>query len=204
MSIGFTETNEFLGGSNTQFLIGTGLKFFFDRLPEELPENRNAIIQKGNTFLGITSGSILLSRRNNITTSFVNLMPQFGKFVSDRILIGSLFNLTNQGGGGFNFFSIDATPFIRYYLNPTGKKLVPFGELGGGISFLVLSGDFIPNNNETQTNPIFFANIGFDYFIRSNVAVEIKANYRYTQLNDLFRQNTIGINIGFNFFLGKS
>jgi len=204
MTIGFTETNEFLGGSNTQFLIGTGLKFFFDRLPEELPEDRNVIIQKGNSFLGLTSGSIRLSRRNNVTTSFVNLMPQFGKFVSDRILFGSLFDLTNQSGSGFNFFSIDATPFIRYYLNPAGKKFVPFGELGGGISLVIINGDFIPNGNSTETNPIFFANIGFDYFIRSNVAIEIKADYRFTQQNDFFKLNTFGINVGFNFFIDRS
>jgi len=204
MTIGFSESNEFLGGSNTQFLIGTGLKFFFDRLPEELPENRNIIIQKGNSFLGLTSGFINLSRRNNVTNSSVNLSPQFGKFVSDRILLGSLFNLTNQSGGGFNFFNIDATPFIRYYLNPAGKKFVPFGELGGGISFVFINSEFLPNGNITETNPIFFANIGFDYFIRSNVAIEIKANYIFTQQNDFFKQNAFGINVGFNFFIDRS
>jgi len=204
MTIGFSDANDVLGSTNTQFILGTGLKFFFDRLPEELPEDGNAIIRKGNGFLGLTSGSIVLNRRNSATTTAINLAPQFGKFVSDRLLFGSLINLTNQSFGGFNSFSVEATPFLRYYLNPEGKKFVPFGELGGGVSFDYLNGDFVPNGNQTQTNPVVFGGVGVDYFIRSNIAVEIKANYRYTKRAEIFKQNNFGINIGFNFFMDKS
>jgi len=204
MTVGFTDSNEFITSSNAQFLLGTGLKFFFDRLPEELPEDRNAIIRKGNRFMGITSGSILLNRRNNTTITTINLAPQFGKFVSDRLLFGSLVNLTNFGAGGFNRFTVDATPILRYYLNPASRKFVPFGELGGGISFTVISGDIVPNGNETQTNPIALGGIGVDYFIRSNVAIEIKANYRYTKITDFIKQNNFGMSIGFNFFRDKN
>jgi len=203
ITIGFTDSNEFITSSNTQFLLGTGLKFFFDRLPEALPEDGNLIIRKGNGFMGVTSGSILLNRRNNTTITSINLAPQFGKFVSDRLLFGSLVNLTNLSAGGFNRFSLEATPFLRYYLNPAGRKFVPFGELGGGISFTYVNGDIIPNGNDTQTNPVALAGVGVDYFIRSNVAVEIKANYRYTKIADFLKQNNIGVSIGFNFFMDK-
>lgn len=204
MTVGFTDSNDFITSSNTQFLLGIGLKFFFDRLPEELPENRNAIIKKGNRFMGITSGSILLNRRNNTTITSINLAPQFGKFISDRLLFGSLVNLSNLSSGGFNRFGVEATPFLRYYLNPAGKKMVPFGEIGGGISFNYVNGDIIQNGNQTQTSPVVLAGIGVDYFIRSNVAVEIKANYRYTKIADFIEQNNFGVSIGFNFFMDKT
>ncbi len=204
ITVGFTESNEFVTSSNAQFLLGTGLKFFFDRMPEELPEDGNAIIRKGNGFMGVTSGSILLNRRNNATITSINLAPQFGKFVSDRLLFGALVNVSNFSAGGFNRFGIEATPFLRYYLNPEGKKFVPFGEIGGGISFNYLNGDIIPNGNQTRSDPIALAGVGVDYFIRSNVAVEIKANYRYTKIDDFFKQNNIGFSIGFNFFKNRS
>ena len=132
--------------------------------------------------MGITSGSILLNRRNNTTITSINLAPQFEKFITDRLLFGSLANLSNSSAGGFNRFGIEATPFLRYYLNPADKKFVPFGEIGGGVSFIYVNGDIIPNGNLTQTNPVVLAGAGVDYFIRSNVAVEIKANYRYSKV----------------------
>ncbi len=81
------------------------------------------------------------------------------------------------------------------------KKFVPFGEIGGGVSFTHVNGDIIPNGNLTQTNPVVLAGVGVDYFIRSNVAIEIKANYRYTKVQDFIKQNNFGINVGFNFFI---
>ncbi len=202
MSVGFLNEEDIIGNL-VQLRIGTGLKFFFDRFPEELPENRSEIIRKGTRFLGISSGSILLNRRNNVSTSLVNLSPSFGKFISNNMLFGWNFNLTNQSANGFNRFTVQATPFLRYYLNPTGKTLVPFGEVGGGISFNLLSGDVIPNQNQTETSPLLFANIGVDYFIRPNIAFEVKAGYRYAKISDAVIQNTTSLSLGFQFFLNR-
>ena len=88
------------------------------------------------------------------------------------------------------------------FLNSAGKTLVPFGELGGGISFDYLSGDVIPNRNQTTTSPVLFANIGVDYFLRPNIALEVKAGYRYAKIvSNTIKQNTIGLSLGFQFFM---
>lgn len=203
MSIGFSDTDDIVGNL-VQFQVGTGLKFFFDRFPEVLSDNRNEVIQKGNAFYGLSSGSVLLSRRNNTTQTFVNLMPSFGKFATDNLLLGALINLTNQSGNGFTFFTIETTPFIRYYLNPAGKKLVPFGEIGGGLNFRYIGGDFVPNQNQTETSPIIFGNIGVNYFIRPTIAFEVKVGYRNTKLSDMAKQNRIGLTLGFQFFMDRS
>lgn len=204
MTIGFSDDNTFSNGNVVQFRIGTGLKFFFDRFPEELPEDRNIVIRKGNRYLGLSSGSILLNRRNNVNTSSINLSPSIGKFTSDQLLFGLNLNLSNLSAGGFNSFSIAAVPFFRYYLDPTDRKLVPFGEVGAGISFNYINSDFLPTGNQTQSSPIIFGGVGVAYFIRPTVAFEVKANYTYTKQSNIIKQNAIGLNLGFNFFLDRS
>ncbi|MEM1119936.1 MAG: hypothetical protein AAGJ18_05770 [Bacteroidota bacterium] len=203
ITAGFLSDDEVIGNTS-QFLLGTGLKFFFDRFPEKLPEFRNDIIQKGNVFRGISSGNISISRRNNATVSLINLQPTFGRFITDEFLLGANINLINISSGGFNSFSVGLTPFLRYYLNPEGKKIAPFGEVGGGINFSIISGDFVAGQNQTDTNPVFFGNIGFDYFIRPTVAFEAKFGYRFERLTDTFVRSQTGLTVGFQFFLDRN
>jgi len=202
ITAGFVDTDDIIGNTS-QLLLNTGLKFFFDRFPEELPEYRNGIIKKGNTFRGISSGSIVVNRRNNATISLINLQPSFGKFITDQFLFGANISLTNQSSNGFNAFSTQVTPFLRYYLNPAGKKIAPFGEIGGGVNFALQSGDFVPGQNQTQTSPIIFGNIGFDYFIRPAIAFEAKFGYRYLRFSDTVKQSSTGLTLGLQFFLDR-
>jgi len=155
-------------------------------------------------FLGLTSGFISFRERNNTTNISVNLAPQFGKFLSDRLLLGGLVDLYVYHAPNQRSFLLDATPFLRYYLKPEKKKFVPFGEIGGGIAFDAQNGGTVSDGNLTQTNLLIIGGVGIDYFIRPNVAVEIKANYKYRRQMNVFIDNIFGINIGFNFFLDRS
>lgn len=203
MSIGIQKEGEVIGNT-TQFLLGTGLKFFFNRFPEEVIEDRNAILRKGTTLLGVTSGSIQVLSRNNDQSSTVNLSPDIGKFINDNWVVGGKLRLQNQNVGSidFNSFQLEVAPFARFYINPEDKRAVPFGEFGGGIQLTHLSGEFFQNN--TNTNPVLFLGVGLDYFISPTVAFEIKGAYRYTKQSGLFNNNTIGIELGFQFFLDKN
>ncbi|GEM_PF-4282321 len=199
-SIGFQKEEDVLGNTIV-FQLGTGLKFFFDRMPEGAEEGRNGILEKGNLFLGMTAGDIQLFSRNGNQNSTVTLSPNIGKFLTNNWVLGANLTLQNRSFNGANFFSLTTLPYVRYYVNAAEKRAVPFGEVGGGIQLTTVSGDRIIN--QTQTNPVIFAGVGFNYFLRPTIAFEVKGSYNYFKQTDFFDTNIISINFGFQFFFRK-
>lgn len=200
LAIGFQKEKDILGNTIV-FQLGTGLKFFFDRMPEGSADGRNGVLQKGSLFLGMTAGNIQLLSRNNVQNNTVTLSPNIGKFLSNNWVFGVNMMLQNQSFNGANFFRLEALPYLRYYANAGEKRAIPFGEIGGGMQLTTISGDRIIN--QTATNPVVFAGVGFNYFLRPTVAFEVKGSYSYFRQADFFDINAISINFGFQFFLRK-
>lgn len=200
LSIGFQKEEDIIGNTIV-FQLGTGLKFFFDRMPEGSEDGRNGILQKGTLFLGMTAGNIQLFSRNGIQNSSISLRPNIGKFLNNNWVLGANVSIQNSNFDGFSSFGVDALPYIRYYPNAGEKRGALFGEVGGGLRLTALSGDRIIN--QTQTDPILFAGVGVNYFLRPTVAFEVKGSYNYIKQTDFIDRNVIGINFGFQFFFRK-
>jgi len=150
----------------------------------------------------MTAGNIQILARNGTRVTNVSLSPNIGKFITKNWVIGANINLQNRNFSQANFFQVGAVPYVRYYVNAAEKRAVFFGELGGGIQLSTFSGDFVIN--ETNTDPTFNFGLGVNYFLRPSVAFEVKGSYSNFRQSSFIDVNTIGLNFGFQFFLGKT
>lgn len=200
LSIGFQNEKGVLNNALV-FQLGTGLKFFFDRMPEGSEDGRNGILQRGSLFLGMTAGNIQVISQNGARRSNISLSPNIGKFLTNNWVVGANATIQNQALSGFSFFSLEAFPFLRYYTNSKEKRAVLFGEIGAGIRLESFSGNRVVN--QTEINPTILAGVGLNYFLRPTVAFEIKGSYNYYEQSNIFKVNAIGIDFGFQFFFRK-
>lgn len=200
LSVGFQNESGVLNNALV-FQLGTGLKFFFDRMPEGSEDGRNGILQKGSLFLGMTAGNIQIISQNGARRSNISLSPSVGKFLTNNWVLGANATIQNQALNGFNSFNLEALPFLRYYTNAKEKRAILFGEIGAGIRLESFSGNRVVN--QTEINPTILAGVGLNYFLRPTVAFEVKGSYNYYKQSTIFKVNAIGINFGFQFFFRK-
>jgi len=129
-------------------------------------------------------------------------------FQKERDIIGN--TIVFQLGTGLKFF-FDRKPegsangrngILQKGTIFLGMTAGNIGELGGGIQLSTFSGDFVIN--ETNTDPTFNFGLGVNYFLRPSVAFEVKGSYSNFRQSSFIDVNTIGLNFGFQFFLGKT
>jgi len=157
----------------------------------------------------IKKGQWLAGGNVNWTTSFnsygtstvIKIMPDVGYFFLDKLAGGLKINHTivipgydsSQAYSSFGF-----SPFLRYYFLPATNTINVFGEASYGW------GGFYYNDYD-DINHQWSVSVGAAFFLNRYVALEAALNYiNITEQHVVSgRQKTLGINIGFQVYLGK-
>ena len=157
----------------------------------------------------IEKGHWLVGGNVNWTTSFnsygdstvIKIMPDVGYFFLDKLAGGLKINHTivipsHDSSSSFSYFGF--SPFLRYYILPAVNTINVFAEVAygwGGLNY----NDF--NNIYHQWS----ISTGAAFFLNRHVALE--AALMYTNTSEKWNINgnpkTLGINIGFQVYLGK-
>lgn len=141
----------------------------------------------------------------------VGLNPRAGFFVLPNIALGASLNIGVQGVKNFRAVSYGATPFARVYFahDNEAKPARPLQFfIEGGIGFSGSVAYYKSSNNgvittEKEHNNGLQAYLlpGVDYFVNKHVAVEAGLEYSYN--SGRAKINTLGLNLGFQIFLGR-
>ena len=96
------------------------------------------------------------------------------------------------------FFQYGFSPFVRYYLLPSGKSVNIFTEAAYGWT----KGD---EQGGTSTSHQWSLSAGPTFFLNPHVAIEVALNYTNTagHLYTYGNPESLGISIGFQIHLGK-
>jgi hypothetical protein len=137
----------------------------------------NAQITKGNWMVGGSGDFTTNKSSNGGTSNIVNLSPNIGYFVIDKLSFGTLFNynLSNSKYKDSKIKSetMSAGPFVRYYLlNPEKSTNI----------FLDSSYYFSLKKEDKSTS--FSTKIGASFFLNSSVALE--TSLKYTRRNSKY------------------
>lgn len=158
---------------------------------------------------GFFSGGI----SGGANTSFygtATLQPRIGIFIADRLVAGTGIGLSYasigaDAQGGRNFYSGSIQPYLRYYFTKQSragelpKGLVPFAELGGGVSGTIYRSD-------RWTGASGYGAIGFNKFLNEHVALEVSLSYTrqsFSTIDAGYRSNGLGGGVGLQIFLGR-
>lgn len=200
-----------------------------------------AQLQKGNKILGGTlsyststsnSGDIGVFGDDTKTKSFV-INPTLGFFVSDRTVVGLIFNISsysreaNRSSGGESEYNSDQFgfgPFVRRYF-PVKEWVAFYGQADLGYSFGEVEQTYSPYNTELghkfkNKSLNLSTSLGLAFFPTKWMSVDLAINplsftHQITQntqasihsenkLNNFnFNLNTQSFFIGAHFFLNK-
>ena len=172
----------------------------------------NAQTEKGNMIVG---GDVSMDFATNKAesggtsvdvgkTTSIEVSPQFGYFVMDRLAIGAELSYQNEtfkpdGGGNDDTFSLVALgPFAKYYLE-NGL----FGQLNVGFG----SAKFDNGVNETKYSASAWRlGLGYAAFLNEHIAVEPMLSYGSDVLKNKDTDvksidNSFRISVGFTIFL---
>lgn len=191
-----------VGYDYSNFVVGSGLKFFLNKGWKKENSDWKSVIHKGSWIIGGTSTSLTFGA----SATQLNINPNIGYFLSDRWVVGGL---AGVDWTKINSYSIKNTlvriqPFARYYFSPTTARTIGFIEGGLGITYQSISAeDSNITFNNTGLNPykesadIYFGAIGMDVFLSPTVALELKGQYQKAGRNT----RDISLVFGFQFFL---
>lgn len=157
------------------------------------------------------------------------MSPSYGLFIINNLCVGANVGVSSSRGGSSQKFqgqelnnnsrSINAGPFVRYYL-PVNSKLYVFGHAGYLWKWNKLEyetffdgSDVISLKGKNRTNS-WNAGAGLSYFLTPNVALEGMlgyTGYRYKDNSDggiVFilaeKSGSLALDIGFRLFLRKN
>lgn len=187
--------------------------------------------ERGSKLLGLSVGNLTYRSTPNINLggssddnyrSFsAAVYPSVGWFVVDRLALGAGLPLgysrtrTNYTAttGPVTFTSRTWTyglaPFARYYFLDASKHKL-FGQLGGEVlrdanrNETRETGNTPRVNHYGQTSTSWLAGVGYNYFLTSNAALEVAANYvRNTDQNYLGgpARGSLNVRLGLSVFL---
>ena len=132
-------------------------------------------------------------------STIISIMPDAGYFFIDKLAGGLKLNYTIVNpSSGLSYVDFGFSPFVRYYFLPTAKTINIFTEAAYGWGRNTAQGGNITNHQwSLSAGPAFFLN--------PHVALEVAVVYTNTAGQQYTDGNpeTIGINIGFQVYLGK-
>ena len=132
-------------------------------------------------------------------STVISIMPDAGYFFIDKLAAGLKLNYTIiNPSSGLSYVDFGFSPFVRYYILPAEKTINIFTEAAYGWGRNTEQGANVTNHQwSVSAGPAFFLN--------SHVALEVALIYTNTAGQHLTDGNpeTIGINIGFQVYLGK-
>ena len=144
-------------------------------------------ITKGNFMVGGNASFTSISSSNNSKTSQINLTPNVGYFIFDKLSVGTLINYSyskskDNFGGSSIYKSNNIGPFIRYYLLNKEKDYNVFYETSYNFSLL-------KDNKNTE----FGNKLGLVLFLNSAVGFEVSLKYslnKYKYPNEIVPDNS--------------
>ena len=173
------------------------LALFFCILMLSSHDNVNAQIEKGNFLAG---GTLSFSSTNysagNSKTSAWNLTPGGGYLILDKLAIGARIAFTHNSNDSDSYSDLLAGPFARYYFLPKEKKTNIFLE----ADYLIGSENY-EGMDGVGKNQIGIS-AGPSFFLNQFIAVETILSWQSLKYKGAEgRYNTLGIGIGFQFYL---
>ena len=188
--------------------LGTGIKIFFDRRFDYY-KDRTVVRHRGNFFIGGSFVGLEIVKvkqeRNNGHT--FNINPNIGYLLTDKLLIGTAFRYfrNKTGFGDFKTTQLGITGFAKYYLTSNLNRGILFVELGAGAN--KTKGQFVENGRtldfDNPAFPIYYGNIGIDFFFTPRAAVSSKIGFEREVRNDTFTLKQGVLDVSLQFFLGK-
>jgi len=185
---------------NGNFIIHTGLQFFFDSKLKADSTKWNYEINKGDWVIGgfATIGKANLNEFSYYTSNL--LQPFAGYFITNRILVGTGFNYNNDNT--FRRFVVGLSPFGRYYIK-AGRKHQFFGEFKFAYNAIwSLIGD---QYDRSHLSYIISPGLGYSTWILPEVSFDIKFNMdrnaSFLDKSQWFKTTQFNFNVGLTAFL---
>lgn len=193
---------------NTGF--NAGLKFFLNSSTDSRNATYTSILQKGTLLLGTSSGGFNYRVINDYKVLTIHLNPNIGQFISKNWLIGAGLDLNYRKIAYGSYYgdrkdlTVSLSPFIRYYAPTKNGKFAPFFEVGSAFSrpfhFEDSEDGSLPDPYPNPKIDIgFLGGVGMNLFVSPTTALELKVGYDTTD----FKSHRIGLDIGFQYFLGR-
>lgn len=167
----------------------------------------NAQITKGNWMAGGMGNFTSYKSSyeyNNIevtqTGSGVQISPNIGYFIKDKLVVGTAmsFNFSNPSGKNNNGHGYGISPFLRYYFLKPEKMINFFSQISYGFSEgKSESGGYNKSNG-------YDIKVGPAIFLNSSVALEFTLDYSASKYNDNSKANYLTLGIGFQIHLEKN
>ena len=189
--------------------LGAEIKVFFDR-SFDYYKDRTSVLKRGIFLIGGSFGGLEIVKvdqeRNNGST--INLVANFGYFLTKRLLTGTQFvYFRNKASvGSTNTSQLKLTGFLRYYLTSNKNRGILFVEFGRGRvkrkePFTTITGGIEVIALPTST--INYGSIGIDFFFTPRIAIESKLGYEWDKGNYFFQEQQGFLDVSLQFFLGK-
>lgn len=137
----------------------------------------------------------------------IGLSPKAGFFILPNLAIGGSVDFSFAGTPSKDYrLGYGITPFARIYFahNNTArsKPLQFFVEAGAGFAGITDHTEAAAISTDvTTTGGRFYVMPGVDYFLNSNVALEAALQYLY--ITGSPNSQVVGLNLGFQIFLGQ-
>lgn len=137
----------------------------------------------------------------------VGIAPKIGVFILPNIALGLNFNFNVRGNKSSRTIDYAASPFARVYFahNNTHQAARPLQFfLEGGIGYGGTNSVYnIPGGtSKISTNGVhLYVFPGVDYFLNDHVAAELGLQYQF--IGGRPNANILGLNLGFQVFLGR-
>lgn len=135
--------------------------------------------------------------QNNDNLLFLNLNPNYGKFINDHIAAGAGLNLNFQKQSNANQTALSLLPFGRYYVGDS-DVLQFYADVQAGFIYQRIS-----NAAGTGNSSGFQFNIGpgVAFFLNENVSLDFLVSYRYIRLDEFTIDKRLSFNFGFQIYL---
>lgn len=211
---------------DAQLGVGLGIRSFISSEAYGDRKNTNSRFGKGSLLLGV--GDLQMAYIDNIIRLGISL--ESGLFVTDRLAVGlrdylSYARWRRQGTLNFRSWQHELAAFGRYYLRPSGGRVVPFTELG--VGFRDAHTNSIDSYEINEFRWLAEARVGANVFLTPAMALEFALSGRQESrsqreaqyLNrDLFptetfpdfdgtemdRSFSLGFHVGLQFFLRQN
>lgn len=156
----------------------------------------NAQTEKGNKMVGVGVAGINFASQSGSSEFNINLNPNVAWFIQDNFALGGGVQIGYSKPENVDgIFSYGITPLARYYFTSNSSNGL-FGQVN-----LLFGGYSQSGNSGTQVGA--GAGLGYDWFITKNVALEAGLGYMYTKPESVDAIHNVGLNLGFQIFLGK-
>ena len=153
----------------------------------------NAQIAKHNWLMGGNLGFSYITAQQNSKTTEIDLQPNVGYFIVDKLAIGTLLNYnytkSKDNFGTIEIKSSNIGPFLKYYILNKDKGTNIFLESAYNFSL-----------QKENKNTEFSSKIGVAFFLNSSVAFE--ASIRYGLKKFKYPNNILPDSSSNNFIFG--